>query len=281
MNDDTRRNGDTRPTANSVGWLAIALALFFALLMGGFYYFAYLPQTVALSAAMTEGERARAEADRAMGVSRRLEQEGLTLRAQIVDLEGVLSGLQRTSAELEEQVRIREAELAATRSTQDALIGELQSEIEGGMIQVERLRDSLRVDVVNEILFDSGETEIKQDGLEVLRRVGAILKEVKDKQVIVQGHTDYVTIGGRLAQRYPTNWELSAARAVNVVRFLQEEVGIDPTRLAASGFSEYRPRADNATPEGRRLNRRIEIVLAPVSEPFSEEAPVEVAPPGD
>ena len=70
-------------------------------------------------------------------------------------------------------------------------------------------------------------------------------------------------IVGRLAERFPTNWELSAARAVNVVRYLQEEVGLDPSLVSATAYSEYRPRASNETPEGRRRNRRIEILLGP------------------
>jgi chemotaxis protein MotB len=145
-------------------------------------------------------------------------------------------------------------------------------EIANGQIQVARMRDSLRVDLVNEILFDSGEAELRDAGREVLTRVGEILNNVTDRQINVQGHTDFVTIGGRLAQRYATNWELSSARAVNVVRFLQETVGVDPARLAATGLSEYRPRADNSTDEGRRLNRRIEILLAPLPEPLVEDA---------
>ena len=104
---------------------------------------------------------------------------------------------------------------------------------------------------------------VKPAGAGVLRKVGAILNRAGDRRVIVQGHTDNVPIVGRLGQLYPTNWELSAARAVNVVRFLHEEVGLEPSRLSASALSEYQPKTDNSTEEGRRQNRRIEIVLAP------------------
>jgi chemotaxis protein MotB len=86
------------------------------------------------------------------------------------------------------------------------------------------------------------------------------------RPVQVQGHTDDVPISGRLAERFPSNWELSAARAVNVARFLQER-GVDPTLLSATGYSEYRPRAGNDTPEGRQQNRRIEILLGPHAPP--------------
>jgi chemotaxis protein MotB len=91
--------------------------------------------------------------------------------------------------------------------------------------------------------------------------------------VEVQGHTDNVPITGALAKRFPTNWELSAARATNVVRFLQEQAKLDPTRLSASGYAEFRPKGPNDTAAGRRQNRRIEIVLVPVPVAEKPEAP--------
>lgn len=266
----------TTQSQSPFGWGLVALGLVVALLVGGLYYFAYLPQKAALVEARLAAARAGDQADAALRDVNESAQQSVVLRARIADLEGLLAELRQTSAGLEAEVREREAELAGIRSTQDELIGVLEMEIASGQIQVERMRDSLRVDVVNEILFDSGQAEIKPEGMDVLRRVGEILKGVTDRQIIVQGHTDYVQIGSRLAQRYPTNWELSSTRAVNVVRFLQQEVGVDPTRLAATGFSEYRPRAENATEEGRRLNRRIEILLAPPVEPVAEAPAPEV-----
>ena len=90
-----------------------------------------------------------------------------------------------------------------------------------------------------------------------------VLRKTEGRSIEVQGHTDNVPIRGALAARYPTNWELSAARATNVVRVLQDEGGVDPTVLSAAARSEYRPRASNDTDEGRRQNRRIEILLGP------------------
>jgi chemotaxis protein MotB len=86
---------------------------------------------------------------------------------------------------------------------------------------------------------------------------------VKDRAINVEGHTDDVPIGPELARRYPTNWELSAARATNVARYLQEKIGIDPSLLSATGYGEYHPVASNEDEEGRTRNRRIEIVLVP------------------
>jgi chemotaxis protein MotB len=229
-------------------WVVV-FVLVLAALLGGLYFLFYLPQAEAL-------DTARREASLCL-------QEASALRGRVSDLEGMLEELQQTSTELEAQIREKEEQLAALRQTQDELLGELEQEISEGQIQVQRLRDQLRVDLVDEILFDSGEAALKPAGMEVLKRVATILMKAEDKLLIVQGHTDNVPIVGRLAERYPTNWELSAARAVNVARFFQEQAGLDPERLSAAAFSEYRPRAGNDTREGRQKNRRIEIVLAP------------------
>lgn len=123
--------------------------------------------------------------------------------------------------------------------------------------------------MVEKILFDSGSAEIKKEGKKVLDRVVEILKNVKDRQINIEGHTDNVPISPRLAQKFPTNWELSTARATNVVRYLQEK-GIDPALLSATGYAEYRPVSPNDTEEGRAKNRRIEIVLVPLELKKSE-----------
>jgi chemotaxis protein MotB len=232
-------------------WVVLFILLLSAV-VGALYYFVHAPQRQAL-------EEARREA-------RLSAQEASSCRSRVSDLEGILADLQQTEAELEAAIREKEEALAAVQSTQDELLTELEQEIADGQIRVERLQNMLRVDMVDEILFDSGEATLKPAGVEVIRRVGEILKKAQDKQIVVQGHTDNVPIIGRLAERFPTNWELSAARSVNVVRYLQEEGGLDPTRLSAASYSEYQPRAENETEEGRQKNRRIEIVLAPLPE---------------
>jgi len=127
--------------------------------------------------------------------------------------------------------------------------------------------------MVDEVLFDSGEATLKPAGIAVLGKIGSVLAKAGDRRVEVQGHTDNVPIAGALAKRFPTNWELSAARATNVVRFLQEEAKIDPTRLSAAGYAEFRPKASNDTDGGRRQNRRIEILLVPLPATEMPEAP--------
>jgi len=148
------------------------------------------------------------------------------------------------------------------KKTYDSLVGEMNVEIKKGEITITQLKDKLSVNLVEKILFDSGSADIKKDGKSVLDRVAEILVKVTDKQIRVAGHTDNVPIGPRIRERFPSNWELSTARATTVARYLQDK-GIDPNLLSAGGYSEYRPVAPNDTDENKSKNRRIEIDLVP------------------
>jgi chemotaxis protein MotB len=108
-------------------------------------------------------------------------------------------------------------------------------------------------------MFDSGEAILKPDGEAVMRKVAAILAGHPTLKIHVIGHTDNVPIRNRFA----SNWELSTARALAAVHFLTEKAGVDPRRVGAVGYGEYRPLADNATAEGRARNRRIAITILP------------------
>lgn len=200
-------------------------------------------------------------------------QQLASLRGQVADLTIIRDQLQRSGAELSQKVAEKEKELVALRSTQDELVSELKNEIADKTVQVERIRDQLRVDMVDEVLFDSGEATLKPAGIAVFGKIGAVLAKAKDRRIEVQGHTDNVPITGALAKRFPTNWELSVARATNVVRFLQEQAKVDPSRLSASGFAEFHPKGPNDTEAGRRQNRRIEILLIPVPAAEMPETP--------
>jgi chemotaxis protein MotB len=149
----------------------------------------------------------------------------------------------------------------ATQTYQD-LQKKLEKEISEGQVQLTEMKNRLTVTMVDKILFPSGSTQISKEGKQVLDKVVSILKDVKDKRIQVEGHTDNVKIVSDLKKRYPTNWELSTARATEVVRYLQTG-GIDPGLLSATGYGEYQPIAPNDTDEGRHKNRRIEIVLLP------------------
>jgi len=125
--------------------------------------------------------------------------------------------------------------------------------------KVELQRDRIRLSFLSPILFDEGLADLKASAVPHLTRLAEVLKELPNP-VIIEGHTDTIPMGKRLSKEIhiQSNWELSAARAFSVLRFLIEQ-GIPPQRLAAVGYGEYRPVAPNDTPEGRAANRRIEI----------------------
>jgi chemotaxis protein MotB len=139
----------------------------------------------------------------------------------------------------------------------------MKEEIAHGDIQLSESGGKLRVGLVDRILFDSGEAGVSRRGEGVLARVGGVLASIDDRQIQVLGHTDNAPISDKLKQQFPTNWELSTARATNVVRFLAEKAAVPPQRLLASGHGEYQPVASNRTGAGRARNRRIEILLTP------------------
>lgn len=172
-----------------------------------------------------------------------------------------LAEIMRQKEELEKE---KAAEIDRLKSTYDNLVGDMQKEIEQGSIQITQLQDKLSVTLVDKVVFNSGESEVNEQGKQVLKKVAKILKTVKNKQIRIEGHTDNVPIGGALKEKFPSNWELSTARATAVSRYLQDAGEIDPNILIAAGYSQYRPVADNGTVEGRSKNRRIEIALIPM-----------------
>ncbi|MBU0729565.1 MAG: OmpA family protein [Proteobacteria bacterium] len=155
----------------------------------------------------------------------------------------------------------KENEVKAMSGTYNELIAKMENEINTNQVTISELKGKLTVNMVDAILFDSGKAEIKSEGLAVLQKVVDILKNMTDKEIRVEGHTDNVPITGSLTKKYPTNWELSAARSINVTRFLHDQ-GLDPGALSSVAYGEYKPVTDNNTEEGKAQNRRIEIVLA-------------------
>lgn len=185
------------------------------------------------------------------------------LRQKIADLEAENDKLKADIANLQ---KVKEEEVRKTSKTYEDLLEKMKSEISQGQVTISELKGKLTVNMVDAILFDSGKAEVKPEGLSVLTKVVDILQHVKDKQIRIEGHTDNVQIVGGLTRKYPTNWELSAARAINVARYLQEQ-GLDPAILSAVAYGEYHPVAGNDTDEGKAKNRRIEIILIPKDAP--------------
>jgi chemotaxis protein MotB len=215
--------------------------------------------------------RARADIER---LEKILTARGAETGAAIAEMRRTIDQLEEHNRDLAQQVEneriAREARLAQIKSTYDELVGMMDAEIKRGEITISDLQGKLTVNMVEKILFDSGEAEVKSAGLEVLRRVGGIVKEVQDKEIRVEGHTDNVPISPRLQQEFSSNWELSTARAVNVLHFMQDSVGIAGERISACGYGRYRPIADNNDPKGRSQNRRIQIVLVPIENQLTQ-----------
>jgi chemotaxis protein MotB len=188
--------------------------------------------------------------------------DNLTIRASNLETEKTEIA-NELAAKITDISKAKEEEIARLKGTYDELVTDMKKEIEEGQVKITRLADRLSVSMVDKILFPSGEADITPAGVKILERVGRVLKNTKNKIIRVEGHTDNVSIKPPLQKQFPTNWELSTARASNVVRFLQEKVGVEPKRLQAIGMSEYHPVASNATEAGRSQNRRIEINLLP------------------
>jgi len=215
--------------------------------------------------------------EQALALTGAARQEIKAAKAQIADLgkrieglEAEADALETSKADLVKTMQAKEGELSELKGTYQSFQEKMKDEIARGEINLEETGGRLRVGLVDKILFDPGEAEISKRGEEVLTRVAEALVTIPDKQIQVSGHTDRMPINSKLSDRYPTNWELSTARAVHVVRFLAEKAKVPPERLVASGYGEFHPVASNKTPAGRAKNRRIEILLTPMLAPVAK-----------
>jgi chemotaxis protein MotB len=182
------------------------------------------------------------------------------LRQQVAEMRVENKKLNDDISELQKAKEEKVKEVEEVSDTYDLLLANMKNEIAKGQVTISELKGKLTVNMEAAILFDSGRADVKPEGLEILGKMVETLKKVSDKAIRIEGHTDVVQITGRLTRTFPTNWELSAARAINVTKFLQQQ-GIDPRNLSAAAFAEHKPVADNSTKEGQAKNRRIEITL--------------------
>ncbi len=196
---------------------------------------------------------------------KRLAEEKGSLEGSLSSLEKAVADrmkeINRLSAE-KSQLEQERAELAKKSQTYDDLVNGLQDEMQKKLIEVKRQGQRITVNVSDQVLFDSGKAEVKPGGQAALDKIAKVLSKVDDRRIDIEGHTDNLQITGELAKTFPSNWELSAIRATNVVRYLENK-GVAAKRMAAVGKSQFRPVSSNATPVGRQANRRIEIVLTP------------------
>jgi chemotaxis protein MotB len=168
----------------------------------------------------------------------------------------------RSMAELNKLVddlRAKERQAQARQKVFQEMIDKFKKMTDSGKLRVRIVRNRMVVELSENILFDSGRSDLKGEGQTALTEVAAVLASIAARDFQIAGHTDNVPIK---SARFPSNWELSTARAVTVTRYLAAS-GVPAQRLSAAGFADTQPVATNDTPEGRQQNRRIEIVLMP------------------
>ena len=165
-----------------------------------------------------------------------------------------------TQPQYQQPVQQDQQQVLYMNDTYENLNKSLEAEVKSDQVQIKQLKNRIEVTMADEILFSQGGWEVGPHGIEVLNKVSPSLQGLTGKRVVVQGFTDSLPVADTLRARFPTNWELSADRATNVVRHLQTQ-GVDPSTLVAEAFGQYHPIASNETPEGRRRNRRINIVI--------------------
>ncbi|RKH54588.1 OmpA/MotB family protein [Corallococcus llansteffanensis] len=239
-----------------VPWLVTALV---AVLAGFVLYLSHRSTSLADAAATAAATRASdAEAAKQL-----LETKLAALEAERAKLSTEKDQLNTEKEQLSQTVQEQEAELARLKATFEDLQDKMKKEIAEGAIRLTQNGGRLQVDLVDKVIFDSGDASISARGQEVLTRLGGVLSKVDDKLIQVSGHTDDSPPSQKLQATFPTNWELSVARAVNVVRFLQDKGGVPAKRMLAAGYGDTRPLAANASPQGRARNRRIELLLIP------------------
>jgi chemotaxis protein MotB len=236
----TRKNKSSRSAW--MGWIVAVLAAVLAAVFLGMWNNANTLHQQALTALQNELDGTKSEL--------------ASVRAENQTNRDLIASLTNQIADLQKQ---KEQVTKASKSLED----EMRSDLESKDVTISKLQGKLTVNIVDRVMFDSGEAVLKPDGEVVMRKIAAILQEHPQLAIHVIGHTDNVPIRPNAQSRFASNWELSTARALAAVHFLTERAGVDPRRVGAVGYGEFRPVADNATAEGRAKNRRIAITILP------------------
>lgn len=210
----------------------------------------------------TDKQNLQTSLDEATALNQQMQAEikrlGGDVDKMLADKSALAKSLEDAKARLEE-LRKAQAAAEARAAVFQQFVAKLKKMIDAGTLKVTVRRGRLVIVLPNEVLFDSGQAEVKPAGKTALQQIAAALKSIGDRQFQVSGHTDNNPIA---TAAYPSNWELSTKRAVNVVKLLVAE-GVAPTTLSAAGYGEFDPIAPNDTPQNQAKNRRIEITLQP------------------
>ncbi|MCF6337666.1 MAG: OmpA family protein [Gammaproteobacteria bacterium] len=228
-------------------------------------------------------ESAQNEISRNKEQLKKAEQELAAARAKVTatqdelaELEAKKQALQKELSDSQEKMATLsniEAETKRRNEIYAQFVNRLKTMIDGGQLTVSIEQGRIVINLPNNVLFKSGSANLNPEGKEALTQIAAVLSQFSDRRFQIEGHTDNMPIK---SARFPSNWELSTSRALTVVHLLTD-MGVTPENISAAGFGEFHPRADNATEEGRKLNRRIEIIMLPNLDILSSELP-KVAP---
>jgi chemotaxis protein MotB len=194
-----------------------------------------------------------AKAQEAAAKAAACDQKVASLEQELAAANKAKSDLQAQAASLAQQ----KGALEAKSAQYEKLAGQLQNQIKAGQIEISELKGKMTVKLKDKILFSSGSAKLGKEGEAALDAVAGVFKDLQGKNVVVAGYTDDVKVS---AGAYKDNWELSSARAIAVVRYLESK-GVPPQMLGAAGFSQFRPIVPNDSKENRSQNRRIEIAL--------------------
>jgi chemotaxis protein MotB len=192
----------------------------------------------------------------------KLDGENLAMKQRLIALGQNVSSLQSDKAAQEKLIaEMKKQQEAAEKRAQQFrdMVAKFKSMIDAGKLQVEIRNGLMLVKLPDNILFDPGKVDLKPQGKDAIAQVTQILSGIEGRKFQVTGHTDNVPIK---SAKFKSNWELSTARAVEVTKLMIAD-GMDGKRLSAAGYADELPVGDNATEDGRRSNRRIEIVVQP------------------
>ncbi len=209
-----------------------------------------------LDAARNDLQQAQQRMSELESQNRELRELLETRGADLTDMTALRERLQHALEAARAREAAQQGRLAALRN----MAQQFRDMVAAGQLRVRIVRGNMVVELPENVLFDSGRAELRGGGEEALGRVAEVLAGVPNRNFLVAGHTDNIPVGRR--SRYDSNWELSAARGVAVVRFLAAH-GMPAERLAAAGYADTQPVAANDTDEGRAQNRRIEIIVLP------------------
>ena len=232
-----------------------------------------------LESAKMQNALAQEEINRNQQQIEKTQQELESAKLQLVSAVEELMILEEKKQDLHEELSESQAQMTTLRNIEnetkrrnqiyEKFVNRLKTMIDGGQLTVNIEQGRIVINLPNNVLFKSGSANLNPEGEVALTQIASVLGQFTDRRFQIEGHTDNKPIK---SARFPSNWELSTSRALTVVH-LMTDLDVVPENISAAGFGEFRPRADNETEEGRRLNRRIEIIMLPNLDILSDELP--------